>query len=667
MFDQSAQLVICNEPYLRIYGLLAEVVKPGCSLREIFEQKVKAGTFFGDVDQTLNRTIGAMAEGRATTRLDEWPDGRVIAIAIKPLGDGSWISTHEDVTERSRTARQLRRVKTFLDTVIDHVPATILVKDARDLRYLLVNKKGEEYLGYPRAHIIGKTAHDLFKRESAELIENHDRNTLKLRQLERYESSPLHRPEDNSQVILGKKLVVRGANDEPEYLLSIIEDVTDRIQAAQQLSYQAHHDGLTGLANRVLFMARMAELLAELERPDRRFSVLLLDLDHFKSINDSLGHPVGDGLLRAVAKKLMATLNDSDLVARLGGDEFAILQLCESDQRESAIALSNRILDVLSATHEIDNHKVITGASIGIAFAPEHGPNVDRLMKCADLALYQAKANGRNQFTIFDERMETDVKIRHSLEFDLRNAIAHSEFEVHYQTIIDVATGKACGAEALVRWRRRQEELISPERFIPLAERTGLIVPLGKLVLQKACSDALGWPSSIKVAVNLSPVQFGKGDLIDTITHALVESGLPPERLELEVTESVLLNRSDESLAILATLKSMGISIALDDFGTGYSSLSYLKMFPFDKIKIDRSFVTDLPTRSDSAAIVCAIINLARALEMITTAEGVESDEQYQILRAAGCHLMQGYLLSRPVPNTEVVFAGHSGQSDAAA
>ena len=669
MFDPSARLLVCNTQYLSMYGLSSAIVKPGCSLRDIFEQKVKAGTFFGDVDQTLDRIVNAVSDGKAASWLDEWLDGRVIAIVSKPLGDGSWITTHEDVTGRSQTARELRRMKTFLDTVIDHVPATILVKDARDFRYLLVNKKGEEYLGYSRDHIIGKTAHDLFDRESAELIEGHDRNTLKQQQLERYESSPLHRPDDNSQVILGKKLVVKGANDEPEYLLSIIEDVTDRVQAAQQLSYQAHHDGLTGLANRVLFMERMAELLAQLATSNERFSVLLLDLDHFKSINDSLGHPVGDGLLKVVAKNLVATLNDSGLVARLGGDEFAILQICETDQRESAIALSNRILDVLAATHEIDNHKVVTGASIGIAFAPGQGPDADRLMKCADLALYQAKANGRNQFTVFDERMETEAKVRHLLEFDLRKAIANSEFEVHYQTIFDAETREPCGAEALVRWRRERGEIVSPERFIPLAEHTGLIVPLGQLVLQKACTDALGWPSPIKVAVNLSPVQFGKGDLIDTVTRALVESGLPPERLELEVTESVLLGKSDENIAILSTLKSMGISIVLDDFGTGYSSLSYLKMFPFDKIKIDRSFVTDLPSRSDCAAIVCAVVNLARALDMVTTAEGVESYEQYQMLRAAGCHLVQGYLFSRPVPNAEIVFAGYSdiGQSGKAA
>lgn len=669
MFDPRAQLRTANTQYLSMYGLSADIVRPGCSLRDIYEQKVKAGTFFGDVDQTLDRIAAAVAEGKPTRWLDEWLDGRVIAIINKPLGDGSWISTHEDVTERSQTARQLRQIKSFLDTVIDHVPATILVKDAHDFRYLLVNKKGEEFLGYPKAHIIGKTARELFTRESAELIENHDKTTLTQRQLERYESSPLHRPDDKSQVVFGKKLVLRGANDEPEYLLSIIEDVTDRVQTAQQLSYQAHHDGLTGLVNRVRFMEQMTELLEQLPTSHRCFSVLLLDLDHFKSINDSLGHPVGDGLLKAVAKDLMATLNTADLVARLGGDEFAILQICETDQRDSALALSNRILDVLAATHEIDNHKVITGVSIGIAFAPDHGLDGDRLMKCADLALYHAKANGRNQFSVFDERMETEAKIRHSLEFDLRKAIARSEFEVHYQTIIDLATQEPCGAEALVRWRRPQDGIVSPERFIPLAEHTGLIIPLGQSVLQKACADALGWPSAIKVAVNLSPVQFGKGDLIDTVTRALDESGLPPERLELEVTESVLLGKSEENIAILTALKSMGVSIVLDDFGTGYSSLSYLKMFAFDKIKIDRSFVTDLPTRPDCAAIICAIINLARALGMKTTAEGVETDEQYRMLRAAGCHLVQGYLLSRPVPHREIVFSGphHLGREGDAA
>jgi diguanylate cyclase (GGDEF)-like protein len=383
---------------------------------------------------------------------------------------------------------------------------------------------------------------------------------------------------------------------------------------------------------------------------------MLLDLDRFKSVNDSLGHPIGDGLLKAVAQRLKASLRDTDFVARIGGDEFAILQTFDGDQRDAAVALSNRILDVFSATYEVGGHQVVTGTSIGIALAPEHGTDVDQLMKGADLALYRAKSRGRNQFCIFEPDMETEAHSRHALEIDLRNALKHAEFEVHYQPVFDTVMETPCGAEALLRWRQPQKGLVSPAEFIPLAEETGLIVPLGDWVLRTACIEATTWPAHMKVAVNVSPVQFRKGDLVDTVARALVDSDLPPERLELEITESVLLHNNEENLAILSALKSLGVSIVLDDFGTGYSSLSYLTMFPFDKIKIDRSFVTELSERPDCAAIVCAIINLARILNMVTTAEGIESREQLLLLRAAGCSFAQGFLLGRPVRGAELAF-----------
>jgi diguanylate cyclase (GGDEF)-like protein len=413
-------------------------------------------------------------------------------------------------------------------------------------------------------------------------------------------------------------------------------------------------------------MERVEDALQRLARLGQRFNVLLLDLDRFKSVNDSLGHPVGDGLLKAVAHRLQATLHERDIVARLGGDEFAVLQMIDGDQREAAVALSNRILDVFAGTYNIDGHQLVTGASIGLAFAPEHGADVDLLMKGADLALYRAKSQGRNQFCIFEPGMETEAHSRHALEIDLRNAIRCSEFELHYQPVFDIGTETPSGAEALVRWRHFSRGVVSPADFIPLAEETGLIVPLGEWVLRTACCAAMAWPANTTVAVNVSPVQFRKGDLVDTVANALVESGLPPERLELEITETVLLDNNEDNLAILAALKSLGVSIVLDDFGTGYSSLSYLKLFPFDKIKIDRSFVSDLSSRPDCAAIVCAVINLARILNMVTTAEGVETREQLLLLRAAGCSFAQGYLLGRPIPAGELALTAVDRETAAA-
>ncbi|HVZ53552.1 MAG TPA: EAL domain-containing protein [Pseudolabrys sp.] len=662
MFDAAERLIFCNKRYLRMHGLSPDLLRPGCSLRELLELRVRTATLFGDVDHIIERTRQRIASGKTTRSFDEWVDGRVVAIEITPTGGGGWVTSHDDVTEHVRTVDQLRRTKNFLDTIIDHVPATIIVKDAANFRYILVNKNGEEYLGHSKDELIGRSADELFPPETVAAIVEQDKKALTCPQQQVYQSAPLHDPE-RPVLIQGKKVVVRSPSGKPEYLMSIIEDVTERVQAAERLSFQARHDALTGLPNRVQLMERIDDALSRLKRRGERFTVMLLDLDRFKSVNDSLGHPIGDGLLKAVAQRLKASLRDTDFVARLGGDEFAILQTFEGDQREAAVALSNRILDVFTATFDIDGNQVVTGTSIGIAFAPEHGTDVDQLMKGADLALYRAKSRGRNQYCIFEPGMETEAHSRHSLEIDLRNALKQAEFELHFQPVFDAVTETPCGAEALVRWRRPQKDLVSPAEFIPLAEETGLIVPLGEWVLRTACIEATSWPSRMKVAVNVSPVQFRKGDLVDTVARALIDSNLAPERLELEITESVLLHNNEENLAILSALKSLGVSIVLDDFGTGYSSLSYLKMFPFDKIKIDRSFVTELSNRPDCAAIVCAIVNLARILNMVTTAEGIETREQLLLLRAAGCSFAQGYLLGRPVRGCELGFDIASGNA----
>ncbi len=437
------------------------------------------------------------------------------------------------------------------------------------------------------------------------------------------------------------------------------DDITERRRAEEHMAHMARHDVLTGLANRLRLLERMHEALARLRRKGEVFTVFMFDLDLFKAVNDSLGHPVGDALLKAVGQRLHACARETDTVARLGGDEFALLQIAGKDQRESAIILGNRLLEAISAPYDVEGHHIVIGTSIGIVLAPADGTDPDQLLKNADLALYRAKGEGRNGYCLFKSEMDAEARAHHALQTDLRAAIAGEQFELHYQTIYDAATRQPCCAEALVRWRHPQRGLINPAHFIPVAEEIGMIAPLGEWVLRHACREAATWPAGVKLAVNLSPAQFRNGNLVDVVTGALIESGLPAERLELEITESVLLQKNAANLSVLHQLKSLGISIVLDDFGTGYSSLSYLRMFPFDKIKIDRSFVGELSNRADCAAIVCAVTGLGRGLEIVTTAEGVETEEQLDLLRAAGVDQVQGFLLSRPTPGSRLDF-GHT-------
>ena len=412
----------------------------------------------------------------------------------------------------------------------------------------------------------------------------------------------------------------------------------------------AQTDILTGLPNRAFFLEQLEDADSYKRRGSGAFSILMLDLDRFKNVNDSLGHAAGDALLRQVALRLKSAIRSADVLARLGGDEFAIIQAECDDQRTSSIDLATRIAKLIAEPFLLQGNQVEVGTSIGIAMAPDHGSDQEQLLKKADLALYRSKSAGRNCFTLYDEAMSAELEARNTLESDLRDAVARCQFELHYQPFFDVQTGQRRGLEALVRWRHPTRGLIPPDQFIPLAEETGLIVPLGEWVLRRACDDATSWAADIKVAVNLSPVQLKQVELFDVIQSALRGSGLPPERLEIELTESVLLERAVENHALMERLKSIGISLALDDFGTGYSSLSCLTAFPFDKIKIDRSFIGNLTKRHKSSAIISSIVTLARGLNLSVTAEGVETSEQFERLKTLGVNFAQGYLLGRPMP-----------------
>jgi diguanylate cyclase (GGDEF)-like protein/PAS domain S-box-containing protein len=445
-----------------------------------------------------------------------------------------------------------------------------------------------------------------------------------------------------------------GPVGKPVAYMSIRIDITARKLAEGRISDLARQDALTGIANRMALGEKLEEAAARLRADRAAFSVLMLDLDGFKYINDTLGHAAGDELLKELALRLRSSLDRNNTVARLGGDEFAIIQTAEPDQREGAIALAVAVLDIVARPFDLDGHNVTVHTSIGIALAPENGVESGELMKKADLALYRAKAEGKNNFSFFDEEMSREAAERHQLLNDLRAALTRKEFELHYQPVVDARTARPCGVEALVRWRHPVEGLISPDRFIWLAEESGLMEPLGEWILEQACTAATSWPDDVKVAVNLSAAQFRSGKLFDVILCALVESGLSPQRLELEVTESILLQDKESYGVMIRQLKNIGVSIVLDDFGTGFSSLGYLTRFPFDKIKIDRTFTQGLSERADCAAVVASVLTLARGLDIIVTAEGVETDEQFQLLRSTGVNQLQGHLFGRPAPAAEL-------------
>jgi diguanylate cyclase (GGDEF)-like protein len=427
------------------------------------------------------------------------------------------------------------------------------------------------------------------------------------------------------------------------------EEIADREELQAKSQYLAYHDSLTGLGNRLLFKEQLDEALRDPSVTSHPMAVLFLDLDGFKAVNDTLGHSVGDMLLKSIAAKLRDLLPVTDRIARLGGDEFAILQMSGS-QPTSSISLAEKIIELVGHSHSVDGHEVTVGASVGIAVARAGEMSTENFLKSADLAMYNAKSEGRGTYRIFDPQMDAIVQTRRSLERDMRTALAQGGFELFYQPLVNLQTKKVTAFEALMRWNHLDRGNVPPSEFIPVAEEMGLIVQLGEWALRCACQEAVRWPEAIRVSVNLSPLQFAKGNLVSTVMNALASAGLPASRLELEITESVLLEKSERNIGILNQLRALGVRISMDDFGTGYSSIGYLRSFPFDKIKIDQSFVRDLLVDEGSLAIVRAIAGLGISFGMTTTAEGVETEEQMRCLDLEGCIEVQGYLYSKPVP-----------------
>jgi diguanylate cyclase (GGDEF)-like protein/PAS domain S-box-containing protein len=656
MFDKDRRLVICNERYGSMYGLTPEQIKPGTPIQSILEARVARGMSPENAEGYIRERLDAVTTGTAFNSETKLRDGKVYAISHEPMPDGGWVGTHADVTEQRRAERALEETRKFLNSIIENIPVAVVVKDAATREYILVNRLFETTLEKPRSELLGRTVYELFNPKAAAFIDHADSESTRSGNDAYYSEYEIELPNGGQRIQGTWRIVVRDDNGEPKYLIAVIDDITERKKVEHRIAYLAHHDGLTGLANRTALLQKIDEAGARWRRRGEAFSVLLLDLDRFKQVNDSMGHPAGDRLLTEVAARLKPLLRETDVLARLGGDEFAIVQGGDDDPREAATVLARRIIDSIGRPFAIDRGEITIGTSIGIALVSEHDGTSDELLKMADLALYRAKSAGRNGFCFFDPQMSAVATARHEIESDLRRAIQHDELELHYQPIVDCRTGKICTVEALIRWRHPAKGLIYPDAFIPVAEETGLIIQLGDWVLRKACAQAALWPDDVRVAVNLSVMQFQKPNLADVVILALAESGLSPKRLELEITETALIESAAECLPALRQFKRLGITIVLDDFGTGYSSLSQLAMFPFDKIKIDKSFTQNMTKRSECAAIISATLTLAQSLDIATTAEGVETVEQYRLLRLAGVTSLQGYLFQRPVSAQDIDF-----------
>lgn len=547
----------------------------------------------------------------------------------------------------------LKRTRRFLDTIIENVPVPIVVKEPHTNKFVLVNQAYEAFVGLPRDRLIGSTVFDFFPPKDAEMIAQYDDEAVKFNKRLISADFPVKTPANGPRIVTTTRLVVCDGNDKPQCLIAVIEDITEKKKAEAEIAYMAHHDPLTGLANRARFAERLDDALTRVRRGGK-LAVHFLDLDRFKDVNDTLGHPVGDELLKVVAERLRGGVRETDTVARLGGDEFAIIQTAVK-QPEDILVLANRIREVIKAPYDLNGLQAAVGVSIGISTAPNDATNTAELMKRADMALYKAKAEGRGTYRFFEPEMDDRMQTRRKLEGELRNAIVKGEFELFYQPVVDIDDNRIVGLEALLRWHHPQRGIISPAEIIPIAEETGLIVPIGEWVIGRACADAALWPDDIKIAANLSPAQFRSPNLVPVVTDALAASGMPPSRLELEITEEFLLGQNQDNLAVLNRLRGLGVQIVMDDFGTGYSSLNYLRCFPFDKIKIDHSFVNNLAEGDDlSLAVVQAVARLAGALKVPTTAEGVETKEQWELVRAAGCTEFQGYYFCPPKPAAEI-------------
>jgi diguanylate cyclase (GGDEF)-like protein/PAS domain S-box-containing protein len=639
LVDAENRIALANAQAANFLGVSSDLLKPGMPLADLWpalEGSKEAGGMLG------RRGSDIQATGEA-----ELADGRWLRISRSATRDDGFIVVCSDISLSKNQEANLRQTNLRLDAALDNMSQGLCLYNAQN-QLEVVNRRFFEIFGLPRDKIVPGTSY----KEILELsvaARNHIEKTATQLLAELADFFSQHKSGTKFYEISGGRVVacVYSATSNGGWVATY-EDVTERRQAEAKIMHMARHDALTNLPNRVLFRDKMEQALARGEN----FAVLFLDLDRFKSVNDTLGHSVGDSLLCAVTKRLQMAVRGADTVARLGGDEFAIVQV--GARPKDATELADRIIKEISGPFDVEGNQVMIGTSIGIAMAPTDGNDPDQLLRNADMALYRAKSDGRGQHHFFQPEMDAQMQARRSLELDLRKALAAGEFELYYQPLVDLATSAVSGFEALIRWNHPERGLVMPDEFIPVAEEIGLIGAIGDWVLMQACCDAMTWPDDITVAVNLSAVQFRNATLALSVVSVLGASGLAASRLELEITETVLLHDDKLVLDALHQIRELGVKISMDDFGTGYSSLSYLRSFPFDKIKIDRSFIRELGKKDDSIAIVRAITRLASSMGMITTAEGVETEEQLEILRGEGCTQVQGYLFSQARPMKEV-------------
>ena len=654
LYDPGQRIIVANPRYAEIYRLHRDQVKPGTHIREVLQARVVAGTNFA-VDPDAYTTVNV----KLPSETQELADGRVVVIKRQPMSNGGWLTTHEDVTAEKKSekllaekAAELEVMNTRFSTALSNMAQGLCMFDGEKRLTVWNDRFVELYNIPPHLLRIGAPYADIsgvrIARNMGKPVDHPD-VAAKVAEMVALppDASRIDEMPDGRSILLTRQ-PMRGGG-----WVAMMEDITERRRAEAEIVHLARHDVLTGLANRAEFNARLEEASKRLKRNGGNVTVMMIDLDRFKVVNDTLGHLAGDQLLTEVARRLQATLRETDVLARLGGDEFAIIQEGGAEQREGAVALALRILDAIAKPFELNGQEMAVGTSIGIALAPENGVEPGELLKRADLALYTVKSSGRNDFRLFHDEMLEIVNTQQSAERELREAIAQGQFELHYQPVVDIKTRELVGVETLVRWRHPVKGLIPPDHFIPLAETTGLIAPLGEWILERACADAANWPAHVKVAINISAIQFKKGNLFELILAALVKTGLQPERLELEITETSLLENQEAHLTTIRQLKNLGLSIALDDFGTGFSSMNYLTIFPFDKIKIDKSFTKGVLSRTDCQAVVASSLALAKGLGITTTVEGIETEEQLDYMRNAGVELAQGYLFGKPVPMSE--------------
>jgi diguanylate cyclase (GGDEF)-like protein/PAS domain S-box-containing protein len=659
MFDPAGRLVVCNDRYRQMYKLSPDLVKPGCMVLDLLKYRGKNGTFFGNPEKYVDNLLATITEGETEKHEAEIGDGRIIFVVNQPMAGGGWVATHEDVTEKVRAEKLNEQQKFQLDAALENMSQGLCMFDATQ-RLIVCNKRYAELYGLNAEQTEpGTTLRTIleYRVASGNAPDDHE-SYINDRINEVTENKPYqitNRLSDGRYIFVVHQPMADGG------WVATHADVTDRKRAERRIAHMAHFDMLTDLPNRTTFNDAMDATLDRGRTRDEQFAVLSIDLDRFKEANDTYGHLVGDALLREVARRLQAAAEGA-FVARIGGDEFVVI-LEDGAQPAAATALAERLLAALADDFEIEGHLLKLGLSIGAAVYPTDGTDAKTLIANADAALYRAKAETRGKAMFYEPEMGDRARERRALQEDLRLAIDRGELLLHYQPQMKMS-GETIGFEALVRWQCPKRGIVSPGTFIPIAEESSLIISVGEWVLREACREAASWPQPLTIAVNISLIQFRQGDLPRLVHSILLETGLAPARLELEITESVMIHDFSRAVSILNRLKSLGVKIAMDDFGTGYSSLSYLQSFRCDKIKIDRIFICDLEHNHHSRAIVRAVIGLGQSLNLPILAEGVETEAQHTYLMNEGCDEVQGYLTGRPLPITD--YADLVGRQSAA-